>query len=154
MTENLRAPSWAQGDTRTPLIEQTLDALFERDFDVVLCDAPPLLPVTDAAILARSTSGAILVASAGKVTRHQLEGAVERRQRRGDVFVGQPVKTVAAHAFSRNCTRQCEELCNRRLAAMESGIEAGHLRHATQRRCKRFNRRQIVRLMQGRKRDQ
>ncbi|MCM3697148.1 polysaccharide biosynthesis tyrosine autokinase [Microbacterium oleivorans] len=55
----------------------TLLDVLERDFDVVLCDAPPLLPVTDAAILARSTSGAILVASAGKVTRHQLEGAVE-----------------------------------------------------------------------------
>lgn len=55
----------------------TLLEVLERDFDVVLCDAPPLLPVTDAAILARSTSGAILVASAGKVTRHQLEGAVE-----------------------------------------------------------------------------
>lgn len=55
----------------------TLLEVLERDFDVVLCDAPPLLPVTDAAILARTTSGAILVASAGKVTRHQLEGAVE-----------------------------------------------------------------------------
>ncbi len=55
----------------------TLLEVLERDFDVVLCDAPPLLPVTDAAILARGTSGAILVASAGRVTRHQLEGAVE-----------------------------------------------------------------------------
>ncbi|WP_065570915.1 polysaccharide biosynthesis tyrosine autokinase [Microbacterium oleivorans] len=55
----------------------TLLEVLERDFDVVLCDAPPLLPVTDAAILSRSTSGAILVASAGRVTRHQLEGAVE-----------------------------------------------------------------------------
>ncbi|THE08428.1 polysaccharide biosynthesis tyrosine autokinase [Microbacterium oleivorans] len=55
----------------------TLLEVLERDFDVVLCDAPPLLPVTDAAILARGTSGAILVASAGKVTKHQLEGAVE-----------------------------------------------------------------------------
>ena len=53
----------------------TLLDVLERDFDVVLCDAPPLLPVTDAAVLARGTSGAILVASAGKVTRHQLEGA-------------------------------------------------------------------------------
>lgn len=53
----------------------TLLEVLERDFDVVLCDAPPLLPVTDAAVLGRSTSGAIMVASAGKVTRHQLEGA-------------------------------------------------------------------------------
>ncbi|MFS0868191.1 polysaccharide biosynthesis tyrosine autokinase [Microbacterium sp. 179-B 1A2 NHS] len=56
---------------------KTLLEVLERDFDVVLCDAPPLLPVTDAAVLGRATSGAILIASAGKVTRHQLEGAVE-----------------------------------------------------------------------------
>ena len=53
-----------------------LEAL-ERDFDVVLCDAPPLLPVTDAAILARATSGALMVVSAGRITKHQLTGATE-----------------------------------------------------------------------------
>lgn len=51
--------------------------MLERDFDVVLCDAPPLLPVTDAAILARATSGALMVVSAGKATKHQLTGATE-----------------------------------------------------------------------------
>lgn len=55
----------------------TLITMFERDFDVVLCDAPPLLPVTDAAILARVTSGALMVVSAGKTTRHQLTLATE-----------------------------------------------------------------------------
>lgn len=53
-----------------------LEAL-EKDFDVVLCDAPPLLPVTDAAILARATSGALMVVSAGRTTRHQLTLATE-----------------------------------------------------------------------------
>lgn len=46
--------------------------MLERDFDVVLCDAPPLLPVTDAAILSRATSGALMVVSAGRATKHQL----------------------------------------------------------------------------------
>lgn len=55
----------------------TLLEVLERDFDVVLCDAPPLLPVTDAAILARATSGALLVIAAGRTTKHQLTGAVE-----------------------------------------------------------------------------
>ncbi|MEU1972071.1 polysaccharide biosynthesis tyrosine autokinase [Microbacterium sp. NPDC019599] len=58
----------------------TLLEVLERDFDVVLCDAPPLLPVTDAAILAKSTSGAIVIASAGHTTRHQLEGALDALQ--------------------------------------------------------------------------
>jgi hypothetical protein len=43
----------------------------------VLCDAPPLLPVTDAAILAKETSGAIVAVSAGRTSRHQLAGAIE-----------------------------------------------------------------------------
>jgi capsular exopolysaccharide synthesis family protein len=46
------------------------------DFDVVLLDAPPLLPVTDAAILAKQTTGALLVASAGRVTAGQFAGAL------------------------------------------------------------------------------
>jgi len=55
----------------------TLLNMLEKDFDVVLCDAPPLLPVTDAAILARVTSGALMVVAAGKTTKHQLSGATE-----------------------------------------------------------------------------
>lgn len=51
--------------------------MLERDFDVVLCDAPPLLPVTDAAILSRATSGALMVVSVARTTRHQLSGATE-----------------------------------------------------------------------------
>ncbi|WZH38927.1 MAG: polysaccharide biosynthesis tyrosine autokinase [Microbacterium enclense] len=55
----------------------TLLEMLERDFDVVLCDAPPLLPVTDAAILARATSGAIMIVSAGRTSRHQLSLATD-----------------------------------------------------------------------------
>jgi capsular exopolysaccharide synthesis family protein len=55
---------------------QLLDAL-SKEFDVVLCDAPPLLPVTDAAVLARSTAGAIVIVSAGRTTTNQLGGALD-----------------------------------------------------------------------------
>lgn len=55
----------------------TLLSMLEDEFDVVLCDAPPLLPVTDGAILAKSTSGALLVVSAGRTNRHQLSGAID-----------------------------------------------------------------------------
>lgn len=54
---------------------QLLEAI-SRDFDVVLLDAPPLLPVTDAAILAKQTSGALLVVAAGRTTTGQLDGAL------------------------------------------------------------------------------
>lgn len=51
-------------------------AEFARVFDVVLIDCPPLLPVTDAAILSRHVTGVIVVAAAGKVNRTQLSGAL------------------------------------------------------------------------------
>jgi capsular exopolysaccharide synthesis family protein len=48
------------------------------DFDVVLVDAPPLLPVTDAAIIAAQSDGALLVVRHGKTTRDQVRHCVER----------------------------------------------------------------------------
>lgn len=55
-------------------MKRLLDKMAETA--VVLIDAPPLLPVTDAAILARSTDGALVVAGAGKTTIDELEKAV------------------------------------------------------------------------------
>jgi non-specific protein-tyrosine kinase len=49
----------------------------EDRFDLVIIDAPPLLPVTDAAVLASLTSGALLVVRYGKTRREQVRRAVE-----------------------------------------------------------------------------
>jgi capsular exopolysaccharide synthesis family protein len=46
-------------------------------FDVVLLDSAPLLPVTDGAVLAKLTSGAILVVASGRTTTHQLDSAID-----------------------------------------------------------------------------
>lgn len=48
----------------------------QSTFDVVLYDSPPLLPVTDAALLSRSVGGTIVIAAAGRVHRNQLSGAI------------------------------------------------------------------------------
>lgn len=40
--------------------------------DVVLIDAPPILPVTDAAVLSRIAGGVLVVAAVGRVQRKQL----------------------------------------------------------------------------------
>ncbi|MGZ4594954.1 MAG: polysaccharide biosynthesis tyrosine autokinase [Actinomycetes bacterium] len=56
-------------------------ALFDRltdMFDMVIIDAPPLLPVSDAAIMARDVDGAILVVRHGSTTREQLRQASGR----------------------------------------------------------------------------
>lgn len=44
---------------------------------MVVVDAPPLLPVTDGAILAARTDGALVVISVNKTKDHQLESALE-----------------------------------------------------------------------------
>ncbi len=45
--------------------------------DIVLVDCPPLLPVTDAAVLANWVDGTLLVASSGKTRLKELARAVE-----------------------------------------------------------------------------
>jgi capsular exopolysaccharide synthesis family protein len=47
------------------------------EFDIVLFDSPPLLPVTDAAILARLVGGCLVVAAAGKTRTTQLGAALD-----------------------------------------------------------------------------
>jgi hypothetical protein len=48
----------------------------ETRFDLVIVDAPPLLPVTDAAIIGALASGVLLCVHAGKVRRDQLQHAM------------------------------------------------------------------------------
>jgi capsular exopolysaccharide synthesis family protein len=43
-----------------------------RDYDYVIIDAPPLVPVTDAAVVAHLADGALVVARYGRTTRQQL----------------------------------------------------------------------------------
>src|SRR3546814_18537636 len=47
-------------------------------FDVVIIDAPPLLPVTDAALIANQADGAFVVVRHGKTTKDQLSPDVAR----------------------------------------------------------------------------
>lgn len=50
-------------------------ATVERQFDNVLFDEPPLLPVTDAVVVASQTAGVIIGAGSGKVERPEFESA-------------------------------------------------------------------------------
>jgi capsular exopolysaccharide synthesis family protein len=57
-------------------------------YDVVLIDAPPLLPVTDGALLAAQADGALLVVRHGRTTTDQVALAVERLDAVGASPVG------------------------------------------------------------------
>jgi receptor protein-tyrosine kinase len=52
--------------------------LLRESFDTVIIDAPPLLPVADAAIMATQVDGAILVVRHGKTTKDQVKLAANR----------------------------------------------------------------------------
>ncbi len=48
-----------------------------RESDVVLVDSPPVLPVSDAAVLSRMVDATILVGEAGRTTRREYRRSVE-----------------------------------------------------------------------------
>jgi capsular exopolysaccharide synthesis family protein len=52
-------------------------ATLANHFDVVVVDAPPLLPVTDAAVLASAADGAVLVLKHGKTRREEAQRAIQ-----------------------------------------------------------------------------
>jgi polysaccharide biosynthesis transport protein len=53
-------------------------ATLRENFDLVLVDSPPVLPVTDAMVLAGHADGALIVAAAGQTKRAQLHRTAER----------------------------------------------------------------------------
>ena len=70
------------------------------------------------------------------------------------VFVRQAVEPVALEARAAEVPWEGHELGDRRLAAMKARVEAGDLRHAGQPLGHRVDGREVVGLMQRRKRDE
>jgi capsular exopolysaccharide synthesis family protein len=64
----------------------------ESSYDHVIIDSPPLLPVTDAAVLSRRTGGAVMVVGVNRVNSDQLGKALEVLR-----TVGAPVLGVVAN---------------------------------------------------------
>ena len=72
----------------------------EQNYDAVLIDTPPLLPVTDAALLSAQVRGAIVIIAAGRTRTGQLQGAIESLNKVGArvaglVFTMLPAKDMA-----------------------------------------------------------
>jgi polysaccharide biosynthesis transport protein len=57
-------------------MEKTLRELESR-FDIVIIDTPPLLPVTDAAVLSTIVGGTVVVVGAGRINRENLARALQ-----------------------------------------------------------------------------
>jgi capsular exopolysaccharide synthesis family protein len=70
--------------------------------EMVLIDAPPLLPVTDAAVLARECDGALLVVRQGRTSREQLSRSLEALRSVGARLLGTALNmapTGGAHGY-------------------------------------------------------
>jgi len=76
----------------TQLIDSAAIAAFLEEakatYDMVIVDTSPLLAVSDAAVLARRTNGAIVVARARKVDRHGLQEALTTLDTLGATCLG------------------------------------------------------------------
>lgn len=74
-----------------------------ENFDTVIIDAPPLLPVADAVVISRMATGLLLVVDASRVRRAQLRKAVDSVRLGGGKIVGSVLnraKVAAADSYS------------------------------------------------------
>ncbi|MEV8133478.1 polysaccharide biosynthesis tyrosine autokinase [Pseudarthrobacter oxydans] len=74
-------------------------------FDSVIIDAPPLLPVTDAAVLSQHVGGVVMVIGAGRIKHQDLEKALRALDLVGANLLGVvlnllPTKGPDAYAYS------------------------------------------------------
>jgi capsular exopolysaccharide synthesis family protein len=93
-------PSEVLGSAR---MRAVLDELAE--YSTVIIDAPPLIPVTDGAVLTHQADGALLVVSLGKTTYDLIEKALDLLQKArgralGIVLNKAPLKGVDASPYS------------------------------------------------------
>lgn len=82
-----------------------LIANLEASFDSIVIDAPPLLPVTDAAVLSRHVGGAVLVIGSQKISQQDLEKSLNALDLVGATLLGLvlnrlPVKGPDAYSYS------------------------------------------------------
>ncbi len=70
-------------------------------YDMVIIDAPPLLPVADASVLAKLADGVIIVVRHAKTTKDQVNEAINRLNQVGARLYGVVVNMVAKRSFQK-----------------------------------------------------
>jgi receptor protein-tyrosine kinase len=71
--------------------------LLTKEAEVVVFDSPPLVPVTDAAVLARQIDGTIVVVRAGKTRRSVFRSGLEALRRVGAPILGVTLNGLPEH---------------------------------------------------------
>lgn len=79
---------------------RTLIEELESQFDYIVIDTPPLLPVTDAAVLSTVVDGVLVVVGAGIARRDDLRSALESLDRVGATIFGLVLNRVPTRGRS------------------------------------------------------
>ncbi|MFB0836800.1 polysaccharide biosynthesis tyrosine autokinase [Arthrobacter sp. E44] len=103
---------------------------------IVLIDAPPLLPVTDAAVLSRAADGAIVVVRTGKTTQDQLSqslGNLEKVRGRvlGAVLNYVPARGTDAYSYYGTYTSASGAATTAETEPLDAPETAGNLLEAS-----------------------
>ena len=85
----------------SPKMAMIVASLAKR-FDLIIVDAPPVVGLSDAAILSRITDGTLLVVSANQVTRKAAKAALKRLRAAGGNVVGAALAKFAVNKFDYN----------------------------------------------------
>lgn len=65
-----------------------------RNFDIVLIDTPPILPIADAQIMSALSQGTIIVSSYGKTEKNELVNAKENIEKVGGKILGVVINKI------------------------------------------------------------
>ena len=79
-------------------LAQDVFVRLREHFDLMLIDSPPVLPVTDAAILSRHADATLMLAAAGQTRRGDLHRAVEKLDQVGAKILGIVLNKVTRQA--------------------------------------------------------
>jgi len=73
---------------------QTFIQNLKKEFDVIIFDTPPVLPVTDALLLAPKLDGVLLINNPSKETRDTLMQAKRLYERAGAHLIGAVLNAI------------------------------------------------------------
>lgn len=76
----------------------------EQDFDTVIVDAPPLLPVTDAAVLSQFVGGIVLVVGSHKIKHQDLQKSLSALDMVGATLLGVVLNRLPSRGRTRTPT--------------------------------------------------
>jgi capsular exopolysaccharide synthesis family protein len=107
--------------------KKVLEELRQR-FDYVIIDSPPILAVTDGAILAAKSDGALIMARYGQTKREQLAHAVGTLEDvgatlLGTVFTITPVRGHSSYQYSYNYSYYGEERSGTKTGSAASEVK-------------------------------